>query len=109
MLSKKIFTQEYVSELRGRTGDDPLMIERTLFAFGLLEAIRSVDMPFVFKGGTSLMLLLDIPRRFSTDIDIVVEPGTDIDSYIEKAKKVFPFYDKEEDVRKGKNNSYFAA
>ncbi|MBE5872206.1 MAG: nucleotidyl transferase AbiEii/AbiGii toxin family protein [Lachnospiraceae bacterium] len=104
MLSKKIFTQEYISELRGRTGDDPLMIERTLFAFGLLEAIKSVDMPFVFKGGTSLMLLLDIPRRFSTDIDIVVEPGTDIDSYIEKAKKVFPFYDKDEDVRKGKNN-----
>ena len=33
MLSKKIFTQEYISELRGRTGDDPLMIERTLFAF----------------------------------------------------------------------------
>jgi hypothetical protein len=46
MLSKKIFTQEYISELRGRTGDDPLMIERTLFAFGLLEAIKSVDMPF---------------------------------------------------------------
>ena len=44
MLSKKIFTQEYISELRGRTGDDPLMIERTMFAFGLLEAIKSVDM-----------------------------------------------------------------
>ena len=104
MLSKEIYTQEYISELRGRTGDDPLMIEKTLFAFGLLEAIRSVDMPFVFKGGTALMLLLDIPRRFSTDIDIVVEPGTDIDSYIEKAKTVFPFFDKEEDIRKGKNN-----
>lgn len=104
MLSKDIYTQEYIRELRERTGDDPLMIERTLFAFGLLEAIRSVDMPFVFKGGTSLMLLLDIPRRFSTDIDIVVEPGTDVDTYIEKAKTVFPFFDKEEDVRKGKND-----
>ena len=104
MLSKKIYTQEYISVLRGRTGDDPLMIERTLFAFGLLEAIKRVDMPFVFKGGTALMLLLDIPKRVSTDIDIVVEPGTDIDSYIEKAKTVFPFFDKEEDVRKGKNN-----
>ncbi len=104
MLSKEIYTQEYISKLRERTGDDPLMIERTLFAFGLLEAIKSVDMPFVFKGGTSLMLLLDRPRRFSTDIDIVVEAGTDIDSYIEKAKTIFPFFDKEEDVRKGKNN-----
>ena len=104
MLSKAIYTQEYINELRGRTGDDSLMIERTLFAFGLLEALKIVDMPFVFKGGTSLMLLLDKPKRFSTDIDIVVEPGTDIDSYIEKAKTVFPFYDKEEDVRKGKNH-----
>ena len=104
MLSKAIYTEEYINELRGRTGDDPLMIERTLFAFGLLEALKIVDMPFVFKGGTSLMLLLDKPKRFSTDIDIVVEPGTDIDSYIEKAKTVFPFYDKEEDVRRGKNH-----
>ncbi len=104
MLSKKIYTQEYIRELKGRTGDDPRMIEKTLFAFGLLEAIKSVDMPFVFKGGTSLMLLLDIPRRFSTDIDIVVDPGVDIDLYIEKARKVFPFFDKEEISRKGKNN-----
>lgn len=51
MLSKEIYTQEYISVLRGRTGDDPLMIERTLFAFGLLEAITRVGMPFVFDGG----------------------------------------------------------
>ena len=104
MLSKEIYTKDYINELRGRTGDDPVMIERTLFAFGLLEAIKSVDMPFIFKGGTSLMLLLDTPKRFSTDIDIVVEPGTDVDLYIEKAKTIFPFFDKEEDVRKGNNN-----
>ena len=104
MLSKKIYTQKYISEMRERTGSDPLMIERMLLAFGLLEAIKIVDMPFVFKGGTALMLLLDIPRRFSTDIDIVVDPGTDIDSYIERAKTVFPFFDKEEDIRKGKND-----
>ena len=55
MLFREIYTQEYISELRERTGNDPIMIERTLFAFGLLEAIKSVDMPFVFKGGTSLI------------------------------------------------------
>lgn len=43
MISKEICIQEYIGELRGRTGDDPLMIVRTLFAFGLLEAIKSVD------------------------------------------------------------------
>ena len=53
MLSKKNYTKEYVNELRERTGDDPQMIEKTLFAFGLLEAIRGVGLPFVFKGGTN--------------------------------------------------------
>ena len=70
MLSKKIYTQEYISVLRGRTGDDPLMIERTLFAFGLLEAIKRVDMPFVFKGGTSLSKAYALIERFSEDIDL---------------------------------------
>jgi hypothetical protein len=31
--------------------------------------------------------------RLSTDIDIVVEPGTDIDYFIEKARLIFPFKD----------------
>lgn len=78
---------------------DPGLIERALYAFGLLEAIKSVGMPFCFKGGTSLMLILDKPARLSTDVDILVEPGTDVDSYIEKASKIFPFLNKDEVVR----------
>lgn len=50
------------------------------------------------------MLLLDPPRRLSTDIDIIVEPGTDIDEYIRRAGKIFPFYFSEEHIRVGKNN-----
>lgn len=60
-------------------------------------------MPFIFKGGTSLLLLLDRPMRLSTDIDIIVEPGTDINSYIDAAGKVFPFEAVEEDRRIGAN------
>lgn len=56
-----------------------------MYAFGLLEAITRVGMPFVFKGGSCLLLLLDHPMRLSTDIDIVVKPGTDIESYIKRA------------------------
>lgn len=58
---------------RGATKADPSIIERTVFAFGLLEAITRVGMPFIFKGGTSLMVMLDDPRRLSTDIDIIVK------------------------------------
>jgi predicted nucleotidyltransferase component of viral defense system len=68
---------------------DPILLERTVYAFGLLEAIARVGMLFVFKGGTNLILLMDKPRRLSTDIDIIVAPGTDIDYYIDEASKIF--------------------
>ena len=74
-----MYTDEYIRELQNRTGNDPALLERVVYAFGLLEAIRRVELPFCFKGGTSLMLLLEHPGRLSTDIDIVVEPGTAID------------------------------
>ena len=104
MLSKEMYTDEYIRELQRRTGNDPGLLERVVYAFGLLEAIRKVGLPFCFKGGTSLMLLLDRPRRLSTDIDIIVEPGVDVDHYIHMAGEVFPFLDVEENTRIGKNN-----
>lgn len=72
MLQAKNYTAEHISQLRKMTGADPSILERTVFAFGLLEAIRRVDMPFIFKGGTSLLVLLEQPRRLSTDIDTAI-------------------------------------
>lgn len=40
----------------------------------MLEASRQAELPFIFKGGTSLLLLPETPRRLSTDIDIN-QPG----------------------------------
>lgn len=91
MLTKNNFTKENIERLQKESGKDPSLLEKTIYAFGLLEAISKVGMPFIFKGGTCLMLLLKKPRRLSTDIDIIVEPGIDIDSYIQKACKIFPF------------------
>lgn len=104
MLSKQMYSDEYIYALQKRTGNDPSLLEKVIYAFGLLEAIRAADLPFCFKGGTSLMLLLDFPKRISTDIDIVVRPGVDIIQYIHKAGKIFPFLDVTEDIRMGKNN-----
>ena len=104
MLVHKNFTESHINDLWRETGADPSIIERTIFAFGLLEAIRKVDLPFIFKGGTSLLLLLNEPQRLSTDIDIIVEPGTDVDDYIQRAGKIFPFLSVEEHVRKGSND-----
>ena len=103
MIDKVVYEIDYIRKLQRQYVSDPGLIERSLYAFGLLEAIRYVEMPFCFKGGTSLMLIMDKPARLSTDIDILVEPGVDVDDYIEKASKIFPFVSKEEDIRKGKN------
>ena len=40
----------------------------------------------------------------STDIDIIVAPGTDVDHYLEEAGKIFPFEKVEQQIRKGKNS-----
>jgi len=103
MLLRENFAEAHIRELQKISRRDPILLERAVYAFGLLEAITRVGMPFVFKGGTCLMLLLEHPQRLSTDIDIIVEPGTQVDAYIQKAADIFPFVRHEEQKRIGKN------
>ena len=104
MIAKENFTEEHIRQLQKQSKRDPILLERTVYAFGLLEAITRVGLPFVFKGGTCLMLLMEHPKRLSTDIDIIVAPGTDIMHYIDEAAKIFPFLRVEEQKRIGKNS-----
>ena len=104
MIQPISFAEEHIRELQKTSKRDPVLLERAVYAFGLLEALARVGMPFIFKGGTCLMLLMNRPRRLSTDIDIIVEPGTDLDAFIEEASKIFPFQSAEEQKRIGKNN-----
>ncbi|MBR3761464.1 MAG: nucleotidyl transferase AbiEii/AbiGii toxin family protein [Lachnospiraceae bacterium] len=104
MLDKRNYELGYVRSLQEKYKKDPALLERVLYAFSLLEALKISGLPFVFKGGTCLMLLLEHPMRLSTDIDIIVEPGTDVDSYIQKAGTIFPFVTCEEQIRVGRNS-----
>lgn len=104
MITRDNFTLEHVLNLKKNRMVDSFILERSIYAFGLLEALCRVKMPFIFKGGTSLMLLLEQPRRLSTDIDIIVSPGTDIEHYLDEAGKIFPFKKIERQIRKGKNS-----
>ena len=85
MLTKENFKESHIRMLQKQSKKDPALLERAVFAFGLLEAIRRVEMPFIFKGGTCLILLLKHPMRLSTDIDIIVAPDTDVDTYMSVA------------------------
>jgi hypothetical protein len=55
MIDKKIYDLDYIRELQARYKTDPGLLERVLYAFGLLEALVKVGMKFTFKGGTSLI------------------------------------------------------
>lgn len=51
---------------------DKILVEKTIRAFLLLEGLVMAGMSFVFKGGTSLMLLTKSSKRMSIDIDIIM-------------------------------------
>ena len=67
MINEKSFAMEHIESIRNNKRVDINLLERSIYAFGLLEALVRVGLPFIFKGGggTSLMLLLDKPRRLS--------------------------------------------
>jgi len=69
------------------------MFEKTIRAFSLLESLALSDCPFVFKGGTALMLHLDSSKRLSIDIDIICPPDTDIEKYLSKNAEQYGFND----------------
>ena len=64
MLRKENFSEENIRRLQNFSKRDPVLLERAVYAFGLLEAIARVGMPFIFKGGTCLMLLLEVFSDF---------------------------------------------
>lgn len=99
MIKRATYELWHIREIADAKRCDPILLERSIYAFGLLESLVRVEMPFIFKGGTSLMVLLEHPRRLSTDIDIIVRPGTDIDHYIELASDIFPFKRQDEQIR----------
>lgn len=70
---------------------DLALVEKTIRALSLLEALARSGCPFLFKGGSSLMLHLDTGKRLSIDIDIICPPGTRIEEYLEKYSKEYGF------------------
>ena len=49
MLTKENFGIEHINGLRENSRCDPAILERSIYAFGLLESLVRVNMPFIFK------------------------------------------------------------
>ena len=72
MISRDCFTGAWQTRKRAELGGcDPVLLEKTIHAIALLDALAGRGLNFVFKGGTSLLLLLPRIRRLSIDADIV--------------------------------------
>ena len=70
---------------------DIALIEKSIRAFSLLESLVLSGCPFVFKGGTALMLHMDSAKRLSIDIDIICPPGTNIEEFVQKYAQKYGF------------------
>lgn len=101
MLNKKCFTRDWILQTKEKLGKvDPTLLEKTIFAFELLGQLRKQDMNFVFKGGTSLLLLLKDFKRLSIDVDILCDEAFEnFPKVFDKMVDSIPFTRWEEDPR----------
>jgi predicted nucleotidyltransferase component of viral defense system len=74
MINSKSFIKEWLDGFRSKNehkGINVTILEKMVHALSLLEYLKVAGLDFVFKGGTSLVLLLDKDNRFSIDIDVI--------------------------------------
>ena len=69
MINEARYTLEHIRETAAGTKVDRQLLERSIYALGLLEALARVGTPMRFKGGSSLLLLLDEPMPQLTTLD----------------------------------------
>lgn len=104
MILPESLHNEWINSNREKFHADPIIIEKVIRALVLLETLQTVGLNFIFKGGTSLMLMIQEPRRFSIDIDIIIEnKEQNIETLLEKVVVSTDFIKWEEKIRKPKS------
>ncbi len=74
MIKGHCFTDDWFDQFKKQKEHsriDKIILGKMIYALHLLECLKINDLNFVFKGGTSLILLLEEGNRFSIDIDII--------------------------------------
>lgn len=101
MFHPAVYTPDWIHEQRKALGKcDPAILEKCVRALTLLGYVQESGLPFLFKGGTSLLLHLPKARRLSRDIDIVCgRPPAEVDAVLATLAKREPFLRHEEDRR----------
>ncbi len=75
---------------------DKILVEKVIRALLLLEGLVKQELPFVFKGGTALMLHLNSTKRLSIDIDIILpQTHENLEEILDEVSKAQGFIRKE--------------
>ncbi|MBC8321997.1 MAG: nucleotidyl transferase AbiEii/AbiGii toxin family protein [Candidatus Marinimicrobia bacterium] len=73
MINKDAVTIDWIKKVSAENKQaDKILVEKLIHALLLLEGLAIHEIPFVFKGGTALMLHLNSTKRLSIDIDIIL-------------------------------------
>jgi len=68
LADRKVFAREHIDSQRFGTSQE--LAEQAVHSLELVAELSASGLSFQFKGGSSLLLILDSPRRFSIDVDI---------------------------------------
>ena len=117
MIKDKCFNREWFESFRKDEKNrriNTTVLEKMIRAFHLLEMIQIYGLDFIFKGGTSLVLLLEEDNRFSIDVDIICATsreklGSIFDEMIRESRFEFFTFDERRSQKPGvpKYHYYF--
>ncbi len=101
MISKKSLEKDWIMGIREKSQNpiDPILIEKMILALMLLDNLQNVGTDFIFKGGTSLLLILGSLKRFSIDVDIIMKSDQNIDDILQAVIQQNVFHRFEKDQR----------
>jgi predicted nucleotidyltransferase component of viral defense system len=78
MINKGKITIDWINTVSKKNRNaDKILVEKVIRALLLLEGLVKYKVPFIFKGGTALMLHLNSTKRLSIDIDVILSEEYD--------------------------------
>lgn len=71
LADSSFFSAEHIQQQR--FGASAVLAEQAIHSLELVAELAAAGLSYQFKGGNSLLLILDTPRRFSIDVDIATD------------------------------------
>ena len=102
MITYHTHTKDWIFQIRAQIPkSDPILIEKMIMALYLLEQLQLSGLEFIFKGGTSLPLIIGVQHRFSIDIDIIISKDDGLMDYFQSIIRQSEFLEVQENIRSG--------